>query len=195
VPRDVDADQVAGFLRKQFGLVAARVPESAARTADLAGTTQEAVAFVCEVKTIAAVERLAPADGDVHCLGRDNAVLRVIAKIDDAHSQLVTSEAVRILALLNRAPLVDVLDLNNAFQGYLDYDTPAGEFHHREISASLTDAFHRIEDKKREIDVYVWINDRPLASDEVPYCVRVHSPRGAEFAERILGLSRPRSIA
>lgn len=186
---DADARWVQEFLHSTFELVAERVPESTAKTPDLSGATKSGTPFVCEVKTIDAVQRLVPADGQVHCLGRDNAVARVIAKIDDAHGQLAMSEAIRILTLLNRAPLVDVLDLDNAFQGHLDYATVDGEFHHREIGASLTDAFRRIEEKKREIDVYLWINDRPLAADEIRYCVRVHSPRGAEFAEAAFGFA------
>lgn len=86
----------------------------------------------------------------------DNGPQRVAAKIHEAFRQLSERVEPRILLLLNSDNALDVMDLEEAYQGFLPYVSSDGFFYVNRLSKPISEG--RIRDEKALIDLYAWID-------------------------------------
>lgn len=158
-----DERYVRAVLLERFEAKLRRLPEGVERTPDYELLAQDARAAVVEVKTVELPPRTAENGWDVTPQGEhmweatrtDNAPQRVGAGIHSAAGQLSRFDDPKILVFLNHDPLVDVLDLEEAVQGYQPYGTE--ETGYLINTASKRIAEGRIRHERWLIDLYVWI--------------------------------------
>jgi hypothetical protein len=182
---------VRELLDQRFHVVLRKLPEDTIKTADyelLDGTERVAV---LEVKQLQSTPRTAKngweiveRDGVRHAEREDNVPRRVGDVIRAASKQLRGYVEPKILVFLNEERLADVLDLDEAYNGFLDYGDGLYGYTNT-ASARIAD---RILKAKKLIDLYVWIN-RHRASE--PVFFRVTSHTGLALAQRFFGYSSP----
>lgn len=203
-----DERYVRAVLSERFGTELRRIPVGAERKPDYELVFQRVRAAVVEVKTIELTPRTSENGWDVTPQGEymweatrdDNAPQRVGAHIHSAAGQLGQFDDPKILVFLSHDPLVDVLDLEEAVQGYQRYGTE--ETGYLINTASKRIAEGRIRDERWLIDLYVWIEPpkRPRlvfpvgqppvaleAEREATVFLRVASDGGLALASRFLG--------
>lgn len=155
-----DERYVRELFAELYGVELRKVPESKAKTFDYELLSNEQRVAAVEVKRFGVVPRT-PENGWVRDASgfmtrRDNGAARVGAAIHDAHKQLITSTATKVLVFVNDDSLMDALDLKEAVDGYLVYGSDdVGRF--KNLSG-MKIAQGRILTKKNDIDLYVWIN-------------------------------------
>ncbi len=165
--RDADAEYVRDTLGDLYGVTLRRIPESKkeeGKSADLellVSDQRTAVLDVLEVKTIEETPRTEEngfrKDG-IWTVRTDNSPKRVGTLIHKAWKQLSTypEELPRVLVLVNDEGGADVQDLEEAFQGFLDYGGDEGATMRNVASRKI--AAGRIRDEKWRIDLYIWID-------------------------------------
>jgi hypothetical protein len=158
--RGVYPAAVAGTLRIDARKLAAGVSP----TADFELISDGKVATVAELKTFQSGDA---AEVELDCqedeliagvLGTDNGTERVGNAINKAARQLPGYECPKVLVLLNFDECMDESDLVAAYRGELNY---LGSDGHRTIDRSAARvAEGRIREKKRLIDVFLWVDGR-----------------------------------
>lgn len=203
-----DERYVRAVLFERFGTELRRLPEGTERTPDYELLAQAGRAAVLEVKTVELTPRTPENGWNVTPQGehmweatrRDNAPQRVGAHIHSAAGQLIRFGDPKILVILNHDPLVDVLDLEEAVQGYQPYGTE--ETGYLINTASKRIAEGHIRDERWLIDLYVWIEppkgprltfptgQPPVALEaeqDATVFLRVASDAGLALAHRFFG--------
>src|ERR1700687_3179402 len=162
---DAEAFVRRTFATRGYGVELRKIPESTARTPDygvFAGGTRVAV---LEVKHLEYTPPTAQNGWSVTSFGNglqratralDNGPRRVITKIRDAAQQLCGHAGTKMLAFVNDENLLDVLDLVDAYNGFLIYGNEEGGYYKNTASRKLSD--ERIGNEKRLVDLYVWID-------------------------------------
>jgi hypothetical protein len=121
------------------------------------------------------------ADGVRSASRDDNAPKRVGASIHEAWKQLRNYAEPKILVFLNDDGLVDVQDLGEAFNGFLEYGNE--QIGYLNV-ASAKIAEGRILEEKGRIDIYIWIDRRSPLSEPT---FRMTTSKGREMARRFFG--------
>jgi hypothetical protein len=178
LPEEVYVREV---LERRFGVVLRKLPESHLPTPDYELLLEGRREAVLEVKLI---ERAPRTDGNgwqKHADGsvtrKDNGPGRVGALIHNGWKQLRQYSDPKVLAFVNDETL-DVLDLEEAFNGFLGYGTDETGYVLNTASRSIAEG--RIREEKWGIDLYVWL-DRRYAHQPLVYVF----PLGAEpYGER-----------
>ena len=183
---DPDAAFVARLLEERHGVRCTPIPTGPGKTPDLRCVGRTGAEFVCEVKTFNSDPNWPPADGKIHSR-RDNGPERIGRAINDAHGQFAAFPKPWVLVLVNRARMLDQMDMQAALEGRLPYVSPDGTIHHYDISARRVAAGH-IRDKKFDIHLYIWIDCMRGRQQDPGVFFRVHQPDGAAFAEAAFGL-------
>lgn len=160
---DADAEYVCELLNSTFGAAFRRLPESkehGVKTPDLELLDGGRRAAVAEVKTLERTPRteengFRPEHGGL--VRDDNSAKRVGSWIHKAWKQLEAyPDTVRVLVFVNDEDGADVHDLEEAFNGFLDYG--GDEVGTLRNVASRGIAEGRIRDEKGRIDLYIWID-------------------------------------
>jgi len=167
------------YVREQcflkFGTVLRKIPESTVsgvQTADFELLDGEQRVAVIEVKQFALTPRTAahgwveasdipemygPRDDRFKMHTRDDfGPTKIGRTIDAAWRQLRLYESPKILVFVNDEHAFDVVDLQEAWNGFLDYGT--AETGYLRNVASKKIARGRIRDAKGKIDLYVWFD-------------------------------------
>lgn len=179
---------VRRVLGERFGITLRKIPESKTageKTADFELLDGDERVAVVEVKTLEHSPRT-QANGWKRQYGgwmraKDNGPARVAGTIHTAWKQLATYDAPKVLVVANDDWHIDVIDLQEAIHGFLDYGTNATGYYRN--AASMKIANGRIRDEKDRIDLYVWI-DRWKGGE--PIC-RFTTPTGYDLARRFFG--------
>jgi len=177
---------VRELLARHFNVVVRKLPEDSIKTADYELLAEDERAAVLEVKQLQSTPRTAKngwkvieRDGVCHAQREDNAPRRVSDVIRAASKQLRGYAEPKILIFLNDEPLADVLDLDEAYNGFLDYGDDLYGYTNM-ASARIAD---RILKAKKLIDLYVWI-DRHWPSEPA---FRITTEAGLALAQRFFG--------
>lgn len=203
-----DERYVRAVLFEQFGVELRRLREGTERMPDYELLAQDDRAAILEVKTVELTPRTPENGWNVTPQGehmweatrRDNAPQRVGGLIHSAAGQLSRFPDPKILVFLNHESLVDVLDLEEAVQGYQPYGTE--ETGYLINTASKRIAEGRIREERWLIDLYVWIeppkgprmvfpvgpSPKTLEAErEATVFLRVASDAGLALAHRFFG--------
>lgn len=183
---DPDAALVARILRERHEVQSQQIPPGAGKTPDLHCVGRDGTQFSCEVKTLVDDPDWPPADGQLHSK-RDTGPERVGRAIGEARAQLATRPRPWVLAVVNRDPMLDQMDMHAAFEGRLGYMNTDGTLHHYDISARRV-AVGYIRERKFDIDLYIWFECARGRRDDPEVFFRVHHRNGAAFAEAAFGL-------
>jgi hypothetical protein len=156
---------VINLISSRFGVLLEKIPDQQTTPSpDFVFRLEDKTVFVAELKDI---DCDLPSEGrgwTIPKLGEpnypwsfreDNAVNRVAAKIHEAYKQLISSPSPRVLIILNHDFLVDVKDLQEAYEGRLLYSSDAFSYYN---VASKKIADGRIKQEKHSIDLYIWID-------------------------------------
>lgn len=183
---DPDAAFVARLLEELHGVQSTPIPTGECESPDLDCLARDGSRFVCEVKTFNSDPNWPPADGKMH-VRRDNGPDRIGRVIKKAHSQFGEYPRPWVLVLVNRARMLDQMDMQAAFEGRLGYVNPDGSIHHYDVSARRV-AAGDIKKRKFDIDLYIWIDCTRGRHDAPEVFYRMHHPDGSGFAEAAFGL-------
>jgi hypothetical protein len=157
MPRD--ERWIQEFFSEVYGLELRKLSELPASTADFEHLSASGRDFVAELKTLIweppSAERGWTLNPDGSAERDDNAPERVASKIHEAFKQLRGYSEPKILVLLNCDPALDVLDLLEAYRGYLVYGDASFGYVNR-MSRQLAEG--RIRFEKSSIDLYIWLD-------------------------------------
>jgi hypothetical protein len=130
---------VINLISSRFGVLLEKIPDQQTTPSpDFVFRLEDKTVFVAELKDI---DCDLPSEGrgwTIPKLGEpnypwsfreDNAVNRVAAKIHEAYKQLISSPSPRVLIILNHDFLVDVKDLQEAYEGRLLYSSDAFSYY------------------------------------------------------------------
>lgn len=176
---------VAQLLKDEYNLTLAKILESEIKTPDFSLTQGGTKIAICELKSFFP-DPVDEAHGYVFEGGiytretEDNGPNRVARKIDDAYKQLRNSSSPKVLIFYNKDSLLDVLDLEECYNGFLKYSTVDGKFSYNNVASKRIAFGSRIVAKKKEIDLYIWID----AIREPKVFFRVTSPTGESIYNR-----------
>jgi hypothetical protein len=85
----------------------------------------------------------------------DNGPSRVARKIIEGYKQLVHYSEPKILIFVNHESALDIVDLQECCNGYLDYSNGTTNYRN---NASRRIALGKLKDVKNKIDLYIWID-------------------------------------
>ena len=165
MPERHEEKYVRELLGARFNAVLRKLPESPApgvKTPDYELLMGADRAAVLEVKRLRRMPRtaengwnVAERDGVIHAERKDNAPARVGRAIHEAFKQLRAYTDPKILVFVNDESLIDVQDLEEAFQGFLQYGNDEVRYVNT-ASARIGDG--NIRDERKLIDLYIWID-------------------------------------
>jgi hypothetical protein len=175
------------MLAARFSVELRKLPEAGVKTADFELLEQGQRMAALEVKLLERTPRtpengwhVVVRDGMTQSTRNDNAPARVGRVIHAAFKQLRQYEVPKILVFVNDESMLDVLDLDEAYNGFLNYgDEKTGYA----SWASKKIANGDIAEEKTLIDLYVWI-DRQRALGPV---FKFATAAGQELARRYFG--------
>ena len=163
---------VRELIFKKFGTVLRKLPgskEHGVKTPDfelLDGETCVAVLEVKQIEYVSRTEKNGWEDVDTDIPGqstslimktrRDNGPERVGSDIHDAWKQLKGYNIPKILAFVNNEHGLDVVDLKEAWNGFLEYGTEETGYVVNVVSAKIANG--RIKGEKGQIDLYIWFD-------------------------------------
>lgn len=183
-------DEAEAFIRQRlqelFGIEARKLAEGPAPTADFELISDGKVVAVAELKTFqpgdAAEVGLDCQDDELIAgvLDNDNGTERVGNAINKAAKQLRGYECPKVLVLLNFDECMDECDLVAAYRGELNYSGSDGRRTVDRSAARVAEG--RIKEKKRLIDVFLWVDGR---SGKVT--TRFRGDDGRAVAEHLFG--------
>jgi hypothetical protein len=189
-------------LFKRFGAQLRKLPESkrpGEKAADfelLVGDTRGAV---MEIKRLIRTPRtpengweVTERDGRRRVTRRANAPQRVTKLIQEAWRQLRLYAEPKILAFVNDEARADGGDLDEAFNGFMEYGNEEGVGYTNVSSRKLANG--RIRDLKWNIDLYIWI-DRARAAEPVFKVVTEEGHRIARLCFGCPDLGAPPNMA
>lgn len=160
---DADAEYVRELFASSFGARLRRLPESrehGQKTPDLELLDGDRRVAVVEVKTLLRVPRTEENGFRREHGGLvrdDNSPKRVGSWIHKAWKQLKHySDTSKVLVFVNDEDGADVHDLEEAFNGFLDYGSEDKGMLRNVASRGIAEG--RIREEKRQIDLYVWID-------------------------------------
>jgi hypothetical protein len=162
-------------LFKRFGAQLRKLPESqrtGEKAADFELLVGDARLAVIEIKRLIRTPRIPENGWDVverdgvrtATRRTDNAPQRVAKLIQEAWRQLQLYQDPKILAFVNDETLADGGDLDEAFNGFMEYRNENGVGYTNVASRRLANG--RIRNLKWNIDLYIWI-DRARAAEPV----------------------------
>jgi hypothetical protein len=173
----------------RFNVSLRRLPKGSGKTADYELAVAGERAAVVEVKRLGWRPRTPERgwhvtegeDGVRHAVRDDNAPDRVGTAIHEACKQLRNYADPKILVFVNDERLIDVGDLDEAFNGFMEYGNAQVGYVN---TASMKIGQGRIRGEKNLIDLYVWV-DRHQPGDPV---FRATSDVGSKLAQRFFGM-------
>jgi hypothetical protein len=130
--------------------------------------------------------RVIERNGVCHAEREDNGPARAGRAIHAAHQQLRNYVEPKVLVFVNDESVMDVQDLGEAFNGFLNYGNDEVGYANK---ASAKIAYGDIREEKKLIDLYVWI-DRHGTNDAV---FRFTTDAGLNVTQRFFGC--PESLA
>lgn len=168
-----DERYVREMLEQRFGVTLRKLEESTedgVKSADFELLSQDERVAVMEVKTLELTPRTVERgfrEENGFLTRPDNAPKRVAARIHGAWQQLrVYPESIaKVAVFVNDETAADVLDLSEAFQGFLDYDNPETGVYRNTVSRRLANG--RMRDEKGRIDLYLWFDRHYGTGQEV----------------------------
>jgi hypothetical protein len=182
--RELEEERYAReLLARKFGVNLRKIPESPTEPRpDFEVMDGYARVAVAELKCLPYLERSAAngwlPDADSPFLVRDdNATKRVGNFIYQAWKQLRHYDEPKILIFVNDESGIDVHDLEEAYQGVMQYGTEETGFLYNTAAAPIAQG--RIKEIKGLIDLYIWVDRR--YGEGTP--VQVFPAAGAPFTE------------
>jgi hypothetical protein len=151
-------------MSKRFGVRLEKIPEQHTSSPDFVFRSENKTVFFAELKDITcdlpSEEHgwIIPKPGEPHypwSFRDDNAVSRVASKIHESYLQLMNCPSPRVLIILNYDSLVDVKDLQEAYEGRQLYSNEVYSYYNI-VSKKIADG--RIKQEKQSIDLYIWID-------------------------------------
>jgi len=153
------------YFKEQFGLTLRKIPEHpSGKSPDFECIEDGLCIFVAELKTI--TDHLPSeatrwtmtqhSDVEMSAVRDDNSPNRVANLIEKAHMQLRTRTEPKLVILLNDAGL-DILDLKEAIDGYLDYRNQSTKILRNTKSAYIA---KRLQPTLAELDAIIWMEKR-----------------------------------
>lgn len=208
------------LLEGRFGVRLRRLPDQndlklkdkGCKSADYELLEKGARQAVIEVKTLTRTPRTAENGWDVEVLWeqegamswranrRDNGPSRVAGAIRSGAAQLRRYEDPRILVILAEETGVDAGDLDEAFQGFMDYEGAGSVVLRNVVSRRIAAG---IRDDRWVVDLFIWL-EKPrgfrliLPAGRTPFCedrtapavqFRCTSERGYRLATKLFGQS------
>lgn len=121
---------VSRLIEKCYGVALAKIPEENRKTPDYEHVVGGERKFVAELKTLTheqpseerGWEINQTASGATEAIRDDNSPARVGRVLYSAWKQLRDHTEPKVVILLNEDPFIDVLDLEEAYSGYLTYE-------------------------------------------------------------------------
>jgi hypothetical protein len=175
------------LLAKRFKLELRKLPEAAVKTVDYELLDSGQRVAVVEVKRLDRTPRtpengwqVTVRDGITYSTRIDNAPARVGRVIHDAFKQLSQYEEAKILVFVNDELMMDVYDLDEAYNGFLNYGDDVVGYANW---ASRKIANGDIREEKTLMDLYIWLER--LRPQEPAF--RFATAAGQQLAQRYFG--------
>ena len=154
-------ETIIELFKEKFDIQLVKIPETDAKTPDYMYKPDSDLIFVAELKDIIrglVSEKTGWKKDNGWWRKKENAVKKVADKIHEAYKQLKKYNSPKVLIILNYDPSVDFNDLNETYDGFLDYGSPGSIQIRNTASAKIANG--RIKDEKDKIDLYIWIDGR-----------------------------------